>query len=819
MIKKLHRIIAVAAVVLCINFVLPASGRLYIYDRWYFVDTLQCSKVGPGTKYTSVVFRAEDGVYTFRTFFLHIDVDNPQLKFVVEQGQDSLIGGEPVNSHAIRRTSPGKYYIAGANGDFYETSGHVGVPTSTCVQDGVIGVMRPGGDWMFGLNDGHQPWVSRLAEDMVMWVNGDIPVRIHRANVERRANQLTLFNSMNGKYTHTDARGAEIALKLVEGQKWQINSKMKFIVEGDVYKGGNMRIQPGQAVLSADGTAMPIVEGLKAGDVVEIKIEQVLTDEGSATPSITGLIGSSALLVRGGKAVQSTNMARHPRTMYGYSKDGKQIIICVLDGRSGISSGAIYNEQADIMVYAGAESAVNADGGGSSTLYIQNLGVMNRTSDGKPRAVSNGMYMVLEAPEDNVVASIEFKDWAMTFPKNGVYRPVIYGFNQYGMLIDTDVQGVTLSCDAALGHVENGNTFVGDGSGTHALIATYNGATATIPVTIKETDNIKIRLPEVVLDTYNDYAVEVLAEMNESFMPIASSSLSWSVDDNSVAEINGATGVVKGLKNGTATVTGTSGNFTGSINVVVEKPEKYVEAADRNMDITTWKVSSAGTKEMKAEAFENGMKLTYTGAGSRSPFIKLSKKLQLWSRPDSIRLRINPGDAEIKGIKISLATALGEVANVDLTTIPLTKNEMNIFALGTSEWCNANDFGSYPLTVNSITFNTTKIKSGQEYVIEIPGIEAIYKAVPEAGVESALSDKTSLLVTPNPVEAGEPVRMTLPLAEGAVVAVYNANGMQVYGAKTETRVITIPTDGMNAGVYLVHAEQRGVTETAKFIVK
>lgn len=532
--------------------VLPASGRLHIYDRWYTVDTLQYSKVGPRTKYTSVVFRAEDSAYTFRTFFLHIDVDNPLLKFKVEQGRDSLLYGEPIPSHAIRKSAPGNYYIAGANGDFYVTSGNIGVPTHSCVQNGQIGVMKSRNAWMFGVSNYRKPWVSRMNEDAVLFVNGGNPVTINRINVERLGNELVLFNSLNGKYTHTDAGGAEIALKPAEGEKWRINDKMKFIVTGKMSTSGNMKIEPDYAVLSADGTAKPVVEQLKEGDVVEIKIEQILRDCGNSAPSITGLIGSSAALVLNGEALNSGDRARHPRTMYGYSKDGKQLIICVLDGRSSISSGAIYNEQSDIMVYAGAEGAVNADGGGSSTLYIQGLGVMNHPSDGKPRAVSNGMYLVLEAPEDNVVTSIAFKDWAMTFPKNSVYRPVIYGFNQYGMLIDTNVQGVTLSCDAALGHVENGDTFVGDGSGTHTLTATFNGATATIPVTI-----------------------------------------------------------------------------------------------------------------------------------------------------------------------------------------------------------------------NSITLNVTNIKKEQQYVIEIPGIEAIceYEAVPEASVESALADKASLLVTPNLVEAGEPVKITTPLAE------------------------------------------------------
>jgi hypothetical protein len=61
--------------------------------------------------------------------------------------------------------------------------------------------------------------------------------------------------------------------------------------------------------------------------------------------------------------------------------------------------------------------------------------VRNVGSDGNERAVGNAIFAVMEAPEDNEIAEIRFKDWAMTFPKYGIYTPTIYGYNKYGIMV------------------------------------------------------------------------------------------------------------------------------------------------------------------------------------------------------------------------------------------------------------------------------------------------------------------------------------------------------------------------------------------------
>lgn len=86
--------------------------------------------------------------------------------------------------------------------------------------------------------------------------------------------------------------------------------------------------------------------------------------------------------------------ARHPRTAVGISQDHRTVILVVVDGRRGGAAGMTCDELAGVMTQAGAFDAVNIDGGGSSTLWLANGGVMNQPSDGHERTVANHMAVI-----------------------------------------------------------------------------------------------------------------------------------------------------------------------------------------------------------------------------------------------------------------------------------------------------------------------------------------------------------------------------------------------------------------------------------------
>ncbi len=82
-----------------------------------------------------------------------------------------------------------------------------------------------------------------------------------------------------------------------------------------------------------------------------------------------------------------------PRTAIGLDKRNRKLILVVVDGRQpGYSQGATLSELAQIMIEAGAHTAMNLDGGGSSTLVMQG-------KDGQPA--------VLNSPIDNHIPGRE----------------------------------------------------------------------------------------------------------------------------------------------------------------------------------------------------------------------------------------------------------------------------------------------------------------------------------------------------------------------------------------------------------------------------
>ena len=94
------------------------------------------------------------------------------------------------------------------------------------------------------------------------------------------------------------------------------------------------------------------------------------------------------------------NNTPHPRTAIGIKQN--KLILITVDGRRKESQGLNLNQLQHIMKWYGCLSAMNLDGGGSTTMYIQGEGengIVNYPSDNKKldhfgeRKVSNIIYL------------------------------------------------------------------------------------------------------------------------------------------------------------------------------------------------------------------------------------------------------------------------------------------------------------------------------------------------------------------------------------------------------------------------------------------
>lgn len=79
------------------------------------------------------------------------------------------------------------------------------------------------------------------------------------------------------------------------------------------------------------------------------------------------------------------NKTRHPRTAVAITKN-KRILLITVDGRNANSAGMSLFELTKLMRWLNANDAINLDGGGSTTLWINNYmgnGVVNYPTDNK----------------------------------------------------------------------------------------------------------------------------------------------------------------------------------------------------------------------------------------------------------------------------------------------------------------------------------------------------------------------------------------------------------------------------------------------------
>lgn len=87
---------------------------------------------------------------------------------------------------------------------------------------------------------------------------------------------------------------------------------------------------------------------------------------------------------------------RAPRSCIGVTEDN-HVLLVVVDGRQAPrATGATYANMAELMIALGATDATELDGGGSSTLWGRDFGVLNSPSDGGERSVA--MALCLTAP-------------------------------------------------------------------------------------------------------------------------------------------------------------------------------------------------------------------------------------------------------------------------------------------------------------------------------------------------------------------------------------------------------------------------------------
>lgn len=812
-----------------VTFAISASTQVTLQNKIFNVDTLSHFKAGPGTMYTSLSLKSQSSDKAFQAFVMTMDMKgHDNVEYCMELGQDTTLSTERISSIAKRKSDANTHYFAAINADFYITASYVpkyvGEPHMDCIMKGEIastGYLNAADYGHFFMDYDKNMWCDNPQQSFVVTYPDGTSVAMPRINEDIFDNETVLFNSKYGRQTRVSGC-TEVQLALAEGEEWGVNKPIKLVVTSAPNTAGATPIKKGGAVLSAMGTAATKIAALKQGDEITVNFTITMQDY-KVSPQVKECSGGDVVILKRGEVIYEAHRfinardSNNPRTMVGYNEDRSKMVWCVVDGRSSVSSGCTYPEGAELMHFLGCYDAVNFDGGGSSGMYIDALGIMNNPSDGSERAVANGLFAVLNAPTDNEISEIRFVDWVKELPKYGYYTPKFYGYNKYGILINTDLKGVTLSCPVELGEIiEDGTRLFSNGGGTHTLTATYNGISTTLAVSVDDKTEPIFRHPKILLDTFNNYKVDVYGVIRGEDVSLDNTAFTWSSSEESVATVD-ENGVIKALKDGNTIVTGTVGDFTKSVEVVVETPTKRYQSIDPDLDVSTWtlevnNISNASVTNIAGDGFA----VDYTATSTRKLYITLAKDLVSWSRPDSLKIELNPGTSNIKTLYVYAEDYRTPGVEVEYSFSPeLMAGATNSVLIPLSEMLDVKDMSSFPIVFKRFYLVLADAKDSTHHM-EFGDISWVYNNIPaeSSGIETiAYSLDNTFLLLPNLVQAGEVVKISAAECEGYTVN--SMNGTEVKQGKGTD----LDTTGMTPGLYLVTVKYSGGVKIAKLIVK
>lgn len=729
------------------------EAQISLNGLLYQIDTIMTYPAGPGADYLQTrMCRADNGTDRLDVYILRVDLTNPYVHLEEALGTDKLIGTERPTAIAKRKSTPQRICFGGTNGDFFDTGIDRGCPVGLTVQNNEYARIGSTSRRFGGVTEegkiilGNQ-WKYK---GELFYADDAEPLQIAHVNYTRNENELVLYNQHNGTTTGTNDYGTEVVVELLPEQRWTTNGTMRLRVQQVVPSTGNTAIPAGQAVLSGHGTMAAALANLKVGQEVEVRFSFVVDGVETALAQCVG--GDNyALIVHDGQ-VEHSNFwnERHPRTGFGGTQSGDTAVFCVVDGR-GASMGCTTKVLGEIMHYYGAWNAVNWDGGGSSCLFLDQFGQVNHGSDGSERACGNAMLAVAELPEaDTEITRIVPYDFRLSLPRYGVYSPRFLGYNKYGLLVDTDVAGITLSCDAGLGEILDDGRLLASGDEGGLLTATLGTASITLPVSLIATAPVSFKMDSLLMDNRHACTIDVESMVNGQTIELKPEALQWISKDESVVIVS-ASGIISAVGNGRTMVVGSLGDLSDTLIVRVENPEKKEMIwEDWSDGVADWKltaVSDLKARMQQTDEQKGGLSVMFDYSAGRQRYIKLEHLGVFYGLPDSVRIVFRT-DAVFDFLMVTMGTADAERAEGIKYQIQETDGNV-ILQFAPKDFFAAFTAASYPVTFKSLYFALATSNTAATHTIALQNISLLYNGV----IENALEQTVALpfRVYPNPV--------------------------------------------------------------------
>jgi len=308
---------------------------------------------------------------------LRFEPGSREVSLGLELGQDTIVGRERLSSLAGRSKA-----IAAVNASFFAGNGEPLGLVSHGQRLLSVPVFRRS---CFGLFQGRTALLGNPGfSGKVETDFGEF--LLDGVNQKGAPGKVLVYTPEFGATTHTKGEGIEMAIT---------NERVVALQEGDT-------------PIPAEGFVVGI-RGTPSDAMSRVKFwDKVVYDWGLTPPWDTSdfALGGGPRLVRNGEVhvnwkeerfSRAFATTRAPRTAVGVLDSGA-IVLLVADGRDPKHNvGLGLSELAQVMIDLGCKDALNLDGGGSTTMWLEGK-VVNRPSDGRERAISSALVLKRTQP-------------------------------------------------------------------------------------------------------------------------------------------------------------------------------------------------------------------------------------------------------------------------------------------------------------------------------------------------------------------------------------------------------------------------------------
>lgn len=503
----------------------------------------------------------------------------------------------------------------------------------------------------------------------------------------------------------------------------------------------------GFVISTLGNTAEVIKRSFKKGDRVELDIDMEL-DINKVKLAVSG----GTLLVENGEIAGFThNIAgSNPRTAIGLSKDGEKVYLITIDGRQASSIGVTQTEFAEFLVEKGIYTAMNLDGGGSTTMITKRLGdelskIENSPSDGSLRSVPNAIAvfnteetgslnnLLIEVDDVNVFVGCE-------------KELKVKGYDKYFNPVEVDVDKIKWSYSGVPVSIKDNILTGGDVAGTSTVTATIGKTKTSINIDVLSKPNELTITPKKVTVAKGESVTFKMTGQNKNgyYANLKNSEVTWKLERG---EASLKDGVFIANEPGDYIVSASCGNAKAYALVTIDNVStKMINDFEKlNFEFKAYPDEVKGSVELSDEERYDGncsAKLTYDFTGiakTRAGYLRFNVPVEVdtnaegiefmmystVSTSDQVKLKITDANGTTKylGVCKGLESSGWKEMKLDLSGIDLPAKLIDIYVAQDSE----SELTSGVVYIDSlkITYKSTAESSDVDLPRDIKGEDAL----------------------------------------------------------------------------------------------